>query len=236
MNNQVKSFLVFFLLLSLTSSAQLLFNMGSYRNLVYTSVGYNGFFGNSTVGVARREYFKLIKKEVIGIFDVSLPISDKFFTKHVIKKGFQFTIFENKKIKIPFTFASSSIARRNSFLRYNDITAEFTINPGIYSAKYSFALDCKYELIVFRHIMYSQRYKKEIDAAVQNKWTNPLFNIFKIGIVGGLNLKRWVIYIKTGYERNPFSNKKNIPGYIVLGLGLKLGTKTMKNKPTTDLP
>lgn len=215
-------------LAALPSKSQVLFKMGDYRNLSYSSVGYNGSFENLTVGIARRDYIRLIKKEVIGILDVSLPITNQFFTKHVIKKGLQIELYKNEKFRVPFTLASSSIVRENTFFKYHDITSEITINPGMYAGRYTLALDLKYELILFRHVKYSQQYRQEVNSKAVNHWTSPLFDVFKFGVVGGLNFKRWVAYIKAGYERNPFSLKKNIPGYIVLGFGFKFGVKPIK--------
>ena len=227
MNSKKKYLFIVLILVSFTCKAQLLFNMNDYRNLVYSSGGYSGGFSNITVGIARREYIRRIKKEVIGIVDISLPVSNQFFTKYFIKKGFQFDLYKNKDLRLPFTFASSSIERQNEFFKYHDITAEFTINPGIYKEKYTLALDCRYELIVFRHIKYSQQYKNDIDSKASNHWTRPLYDILKVGIIGGLNIKKLVVYIKTGYERNP-SVTNYIPGYIIVGIAFKCGTKPMK--------
>lgn len=222
---------IFFLVsLSFQLKAQLLFNMGNYRNIAYTSLGYSTFFGNATIGIARREYFRLIKRELIGILDVSLPLSDIYFTKQVIRKAFQLNLYENNRFKIPFCFASSSILRKDSFFKYHDITAEFIFNPGIYSEKYTIALDVRYELIVFRHIKYSQLYRQEINSKAMNNWVNPIFSVYKLGIIGGLNFKKWVFYLKAGYERNPITFNKNFPAYFVFGLGFKFGTKAMKKQ------
>lgn len=215
-------------MITFDSKSQVLFKMGDYRNLAYSSTGYNGSFGNVTFGIARRDYIRLIRKEVIGILDVSVPISDDFFTRHVIKKGLQVDLYKSKRFKIPFTLASSSIIRQNNFFKYHDITSEFTINPGIYDEKFILTLDLKYELILFRHIKYSQEYRQEVDSKAANHWTQPLFDVFKFGVVGGFNFKSWVVYMKTGYERNPFSFNKYIPGYILIGAGFKFGTKPMK--------
>jgi hypothetical protein len=217
-------------LISFVSEAQSLFKMSSYRNYIYASGGYNGSFGNATVGIARRDSFRLIKKEVIGIIDISVPISNQFFTKHLIRKAFQFDLYANEKYRIPFVFASSSILRKNQFYKIEDITAEITINPGIYREKYTLALDLRYELVVFRHIKYSKQYLHDVDNKALNHWNEPLFDILKFGVVGGLNFKRVAIYMKTGYEENPFSFKKYFPGYVVLGVGYKYGTKPMKKE------
>ena len=225
--------LSFVVLMISTSKSQVLFKMGDYRNLTYSSTGYNGSFANITIGIARRDYVRLIKKEIIGILDVSIPITHQFFTRHVIKKGLQIDLYKSKRLKIPFTLASSSIVRQNNLFKYHDVTSEFTINPGIYDEKFTLALDLKYELILFRHIKYSQEYRQEIDSKAVNHWTNPLFDVFKFGVVGGFNFKRWVVYMKTGYERNPFSFKKYIPGYIVVGFGFKFGTKPMKTSSSS---
>ncbi len=227
--------LSYIILMTSTSKSQVLFKMGNYRNLAYSSFGYNGSFENATFGIARRDYIRVIKKEIIGILDVSIPITNQFFTKHVLKKGLQIDLYESNRFKIPFTLASSSIVRYNSLVKYHDVTSEFTINPGIYTERFTLALDLKYELILFRHIKYSQQYRQDVNSKAVNHWTNPLFDVFKFGVVGGFNFKRWVIYMKTGYERNPFSFKKYIPGYIVLGFGFKFGIKPLTNTLTTKL-
>ena len=206
----------------------MLFKMDDYRNFIYSSVGYNGAFGNATIGIARREYFRFIKKEVIGIIDISIPITNDFFTKHVIRKAFQLDLYTNGKYRIPFVFASSSILRQDQFYKIEDITAEFTINPGIYKEKYTIALDCRYEVVAFRHTKYTEQYKHDVDSKAVNHWSEPLFGVVKFGVIGGLNFKRLSVYMKTGYEENPFSLNKYIPGYILLGIGYKCGTKPMK--------
>lgn len=208
--------------------AQLLFNIGDYRNLAYASTGYNGAFENYTIGIARRDYIKFIKREVVGVLDLSLPITNNFFTRHGVRKGFQIELFMKENLKIPFMFASSSIVRENRFFKYHDITAEFTLAPGIYTLRYSLALDLRYELIAFRYKKYRADYLNEIDPGAKNHWEEPYYSIAKVGIMAGVNLKRFVIYIRTGYERNPISTRNYVPGYALIGFGYKFGTKPFK--------
>lgn len=68
--------------------SQVLFDIKDYRNLAYLSVGYNGAFPGVLIGIGKRDYVRLIKREVIGILDLSLHVSEHFFTRHVLRKGF----------------------------------------------------------------------------------------------------------------------------------------------------
>lgn len=218
-------FVPLFILIIAKAKGQILFNMGNYRNLAYTSAGYNGAFENTTIGIARRDYVRIIKHEVVGFLDVSLPITNRFFTRRSIRKGFQFDIYKKNDFRVPFIFASSSIFRENRYYKFHDVTAEFSFVPGFYSNKYSLALDIRYELIVFRRKAYRSDYLNEIDPGAKSHWEKPYYSIGKFGIMAGLNLKHCVIYIKSGYERNPVLTHNYIPGYLLFGLGYKFGTK-----------
>ena len=46
----------------------------------------------------------------------------------------------------------------------------------------------------------------------------------------GLNFKRLTVSLKTGYEKNPFTIKNYLPGYIVMGIGFKFGTKPFEKE------
>jgi hypothetical protein len=168
---------------------------------------------------------------VIGVLDGSLPLSQDFFTKHSIRKAFQTDLYKKNDFKIPFMFASSSIIRENRFYKFHDVTAEFSLYPGFYHKKYTLAFDLRYELIVFRHIKYRTDYLTEKDPTVKSHWESPLFSIAKVGFIAGLNFNHFVLYLKSGYERNPFVaiNFNNfLPGYALLGFGYKFGKKPFK--------
>lgn len=219
------------MLSSINIKAQVLFNMGNYRNLAYTSYGYNGAFANTTIGIARRDSVKLLKRVVIGILDASLPVTQHFFTRHSLRKAFQIELYKKNDFITQFMFASSSIIRENRYFKFDDITAEFSLIPGLFRKKYSLALDFRYELIVFRHIKYRADYLREKDPTVKSHWESPFFSIAKVGFIAGLNLNHFVIYVKSGYERNPFVslNFNNfLPGYILAGFGFKFGTRPFK--------
>ena len=216
------------MLITLSTRAQVLFNMGEYRNIAYCSVGQNSSFENATIGIARRDYIKLIKKEVIGILDFSVPLTNHYFTRHSLRKGFQFDVYHQANFRLPFMFASSSIVRENHLYKFHDVTTEFSLIPGIYTDKYTLALDIRYELIVFRFKKYKSDYHREIDNNVNNHWEEPMYSIAKVGLMAGLNYKRFVIYLKAGYERNPVLVNKYLPLYALIGGGFKFGTKPMK--------
>ena len=208
--------------------------MENHRNFTYGTVGYNGAFPNVLIGIARRDYVRLIKKEVIGILDLSLPISEHFFTRHVLRKGFQLDLYKHKNYKIPFMFATSSISRRDFTKHFTDVTAEFTINPGIYHEKYTVAFDLKYELIAFRYSKFAPNYVNNDGTKPKNKFSHPPYDAFKIGMIGGYNYNNMTFYLKTGYERNPFRLKNYLPGYILFGFGYKFGVKPFKHLKVED--
>ncbi len=227
--------LLFVLLISLRSKSQVLTDMGSYRNIFQSSISYTGSFSNTTFGIARREYFKLIHREIIGILDVSFPVNNHFFTKHILKKGFQVDLVQKGNFRLPFTFASASIARKNDLFKFLDFTAEFNLNPGYYHKRFYVALDLKYEMIAFRYTKYSQEYRDKVDNKAHNHCNRPSYDAFKIGFISGINFNKWTIYIKTGYEKNPFTINNYIPGYLTFGGGYKFGQKPFKNKNTTSI-
>ena len=210
--------------------SQVLFDIKDYRNLAYLSVGYNGAFPGVLIGIGKRDYVRLIKREVIGIFDLSLHVSEHFFTRHVLRKGFQMDLYSKNKYRIPFMFATSSISRGDFVKKITDITAEFTVNPGLYLDKYTLALDCKYELIAFRYTRYAPNFLNPDGTKPKNHYSTPPYDAFKIGIVTGLNFKRLTVSLKTGYEKNPFTIKNYLPGYIVMGIGFKFGTKPFEKE------
>ena len=227
-NYRKTSFLFFVLLFSSHGKAQVLFNIGEYRNMIYVSSGYNGSFTNITTGVGRRDYIKLIKREVVGVLDGSFHVSDLFFTRYSIRKGIQFDLYQKDWFRLPFMFASTSIVRHDKYLKLHDITAELSIAPGIYKKNYTLALDCRYEFIAFRFEKYTRLYHQQINNDVHTHWEYPHYSIGKIGVFAGINLKQFTFYTKFGYERNPFSGTNYLPGYVLLGVGYKCGTKPFK--------
>jgi hypothetical protein len=236
-------------LISLTLKSQVLFNMGEYRNLAYTSAGFNNSFENVTIGIARRDYIKKIKREVIGVLDVSLPLSPNFFTRRSVRKGFQVDLWKKNDYKIPFMFASSSVAREDRYYKYHDATAEFSIAPGIFRKRYTLALDLRCEMIAIRYRHCINDSLSDADPRAQKHWTFPWYAIGKAGIVGGLNLDRFVMYIKMGYERKPINSLNLnipkyipadvlnlVPAYLVIGFGYKFGTKPLEQPKPGTLP
>ncbi len=239
MRSYISKIGLFFILtlFSVSVKSQVLFDMGKNRNLAYISSGFKDGYANATIGIARRDSIKFLKRELIGLLDVSLPLIQRaFVTKHSIRKGFQIDLYKKVEFRIPFMFASSSIIREDRYFKLHDVTAEFSLVPGFYRKKYTIALDLRYELIVFRLVKYTPEYyvddhNHNFDPNSKRHWEKPLFSIAKVGFVAGLNLKHCVFYLKSGYERNPFIDfnfKSFLPGYAVLGFGYKFGTRPFK--------
>lgn len=225
-SNQI---LLFFLLIGFAIKCQVLSNFGSYRNVSYIHTGMDNGFANTTLGIARIDKFRFSKRKIIGLLDISLPISNRFFTRRSVRKGFQIDLMNNNYFRLPLCVASSSIFRKNRYFRVHDLTLELALSPGIYKQKYYIALDVRYEIILFRHYHYSQTYLSEINPSAKNHWEQPNKGIGKYGIVCGVDFKRYYLQFKCGYEKYPSTIDQLFPAYGVVGAGFKFGTKPMKN-------
>lgn len=232
---KIRIIILLCLVFSFRNEAQVLSTFTPYRNVTYVSAGVNNSFANTTIGIARVDYVKLVRKQVIGLLDISLPITNKYFTRRSVRKGFQFDIINKDNFRVPLLIASSSIFRESKFYKVHDVTLEVAFSPSFSKGKYYFALDLRYEFILFRHYKYSQLYLNEINPTAKSHWEQPNNSIGKAGIVCGVDLKKWFFQFKCGYEKYPSAIHQLIPAYVVLGGGFKFGSKSMKNNSSTEL-
>src|ERR1041385_9232218 len=214
---------IYFILIGSFIRGQVLCDMYPYRNVTYINSGLNNGFANTTIGIARTEYIKCIDKKIIGILDISLPVTDMFFTRRLIRKGLQLELINKNNFKLPFLIASSSIFRRDEYLKIHDVTLETALSPGIYRKNFFFALDLRYEIIFLRHFAYSQLYLSESNSTAKKHWEEPYNNIAKIGLIVGLDQKKYFLQFRCGYEKYPSVVQQLIPAYLVISGGLKFG-------------
>ncbi len=186
------------------------------------------------IGIARRE--KIFKKEIIGFIAFEIPYSQALFFKHSIKKGFQFNLFHKDKWRIPFVFTSSSNVGKTAEFKFHDIVIEFNVCPGIYTEKYTLAFDVKFGFVPFRHIHYTDKFQHE-NPGSHSHWEETVYHGAGLGLIAGVNFKRFGFYLRSGY-------KKNIAGivynensfYALAGLGFRFGTKPMDKVKAEDKP
>jgi hypothetical protein len=135
--------LLFILVMSVSrkASAQLLTNLGEYRNQIFLSSGYYLSFANYSVGWIHNEHIKFLKRDVAGILDFSFPFSDTSHTKFVFRKGFQTNIWANETFRLPVALIGSSDKVVTHLTRIHNFVTDLFFNPGIYKKFYTVALE-----------------------------------------------------------------------------------------------
>jgi len=220
-------FITFVMCGSFNASAQLLTNLGEYRNQVFLNSGYYLSFPNYSLGWIHSEHWKFIKRDVSSILDVSLPYSQTFYTKFVFRKGLQTNIWANETWRIPIAVIGSSDKIATHLFRIHNFVTDFFLNPGIYKKGYTIALDLDYKVIWFSHT-------KEIgnvSAGTQNNNNNNnIHTKFAVGAALGLNYKRFTYLIRGGYQENPATEKNPHTFYAIIQLGYNCNFKKRKEE------
>jgi hypothetical protein len=216
------------------ASAQLLTNLGEYRNQVFLNSGYYLSFANYSVGWIHNEHVKFIKRDVAGILDFSFPYSDTSHTKFVFRKGFQTNIWANETFRLPIALISSSDKVVTHLTRIHNFVTDFFFNPGIYRKFYTVALDLDWKVIWFTH-------HKEIHASTA---PDPNSNVlsrahskFAAGLALGLNYKRFTYLLRGGYQERADLTGQSYAFYAVFQVGYNCNFKKRKAeeiKPTTS--
>ncbi len=182
--------------------AQLYTSLGeNSHNQLFIGTGYSNSFGNITFGINHKKYFRVIKKNIVGILDFSLPVSDMSYTRFVFRKGFQIEIFHKENFKIPFSIISSSVHKELIFLKFNDFVTDFHVMPGIYSKKFTLALDLSLKILWRHKAHYTYDYfnLSEIDRAKTAKKIDPF--CFNAGIIFAYNFHRLNFIVLAGYQQ-----------------------------------
>jgi hypothetical protein len=211
---------------SFNASAQLLTNLGEYRNQVFLNSGYYLSFGNYSLGWIHSERWKLIKRDIAGILDFSFPFSDTSHTKFVFRKGFQTNIWANDKFRLPIAIISSSDKVVTNLLRVHNFVTDFFFTPGIYKKGYTIALDLDYKVIWFSH-------KKERDPHLPQQNNNRLAHArtkFAAGVALGLNYHRFTYLIRGGYQERADLAGNAYAFYAIFQLGYNCNFKKHKEE------
>ncbi|HXB41192.1 MAG TPA: hypothetical protein VNZ49_11670 [Bacteroidia bacterium] len=207
--------------------AQLLTNLGQYRNQLFVNTGYYLSFANYSVGWFHNEHVKFLKRDVAGILDFSFPISNNFYTRFVFRKGFQANIWQDSTWRIPVAIIGSSDKVITSLFRIHNFVTDFFFNPGIYKRKYTIALDLDYKVIWFSH--YHKTASTDPSAAPK---PDKIHAKFAAGMAFGLNYKRFTYLIRTGYQQTADVEKNPYSFYAVLQFGYNCNFKTRKPPET----
>ncbi len=194
--------------------AQLLTNLGPYRNQVFVNSGYYLSFANYSVGWFHTERIKFLKRDVASILDFSFPISNNFYTRFVFRKGMQANIWQDSTWRIPIAIVGSSDKVITSLFRIHNFVTDVFFNPGIYRKKYTLALDLDYKVIWFSH--YKQTAAPDPANAPKPQ---HIRSKFAAGIAFGLNYKRFTYLVRTGYQQTADVEKNPYAFYAVLQFG-----------------
>jgi hypothetical protein len=207
---------------SFNASAQLLTNLGEYRNQVFLNSGYYLSFPNYSIGWIHNEHWKFIKRDVSSILDVSFPYSQQFYTKFVFRKGLQTNIWANETWRIPIALVGSSDKIATHLFRIHNFVTDFFLNPGIYKKGYTIALDLDYKVIWFSHT-------KELGAVGVGQQDNHIRTKFATGIALGLNYKRTTYLIRGGYQETAATEKNPQAFYVIFQVGFNCNFKKRKS-------
>ncbi len=208
---------------SFTASAQLLTNLGEYRNQVFLNSGYYLSFPNYSAGWIHNEHFKFINRDVSSILDISFPYSQKFYTKFVFRKGLQTNIWANETWRIPIAVIGSSDKITTHLFRIHNFVTDFFLNPGIYKKLYTIALDLDYKVIWFSHT-------KELGAVSAGTQSDKIRTKIAAGVALGLNYKRFTYLIRGGYQETAATEKNPQAFYAIFQLGYNCNFKKRKEE------
>ena len=210
---------------SFKASAQLLTNLGEYRNQVFLNSGYYLSFGNYSVGWIHNERIKFLKRDVAGIIDFSFPISNTSYTKFVFRKGFQTNIWANDKFRIPVALISSSDKVVTNLARIHNFVTDFFFNPGIYKKKYTIALDLDYKVIWFSH---NKEINTQANAPENSNHPSRVRTKFAMGLALGFNYKRFTYLIRGGYQQTADLIGNAYDFYAIVQIGYNCNFKNRK--------
>ena len=210
---------------SFSVSAQLLTNLGEYRNQVFVNSGYYLSFANYSLGWIHKEHIRFLKRDIAGIIDFSFPYSDTSHTKFVFRKGFQTNIYEGETFRLPIAIISSSDKIVTDLLKVHNFVTDFFLNPGIYKKGYTVALDLDYKVIWFSH----RKERKSIPDPQQNNTSMSRARTkVAAGLALGLNFHRCTYLFRGGYQERADLAGRAYAFYAVFQFGYNFNFK--KNK------
>lgn len=214
--------LCFLLIYSGIIKGQLYTNLGEQHNQIFMGAGYSDSFSNIHYGINHVHYLKIIKRDLIGILDFSTPLSHKYFTRFIFRKGFQLDLYKKKDFKLPISIITSSVKKHLYLFSFHDIVTDFSLMPGKYTGKYSIAAEVSIKYIWFRKAHLTPEY-------YQQSYINSNIGRHKVNVSAGLilayNIKRFSFIYRIGFQEiSDWEFTKN-PIYAVGILAYKLNFK-----------
>jgi hypothetical protein len=192
--------LLFVCLVHQNAQAQLYSNLGSFRNQIFVGSGYTQSFGNISYGINHSRFFKRLKRDVVGILDFSSPLSNRYFTRFVFRKGFQFDACKKNDFRLPVAIITSSVRKHLSLFNFHDIITDFYVFPGIYKQKYSIAGEVSLK-VLWRHVThYNHDYYTQANLHPAPTAKNHRVNL-SFGIILGYNTERFTFLFRGGYQQ-----------------------------------
>lgn len=211
-----------FALCCFAGRAQLLTNLGDYRNQVFVNTGYYNSFANYSLGWFHNEHLKFIKRDVSSILDFSFPISQTSFTRFVFRKGLQMNVWQDSTWRLPIAIIGSSDKIITSLFRVHNFVTDVFFCPGIYRRRYTLAIDLDYKVIWFSH------YKKTGDVPVPGATPEHPHSKIAAGIAAGLNYSRVTYLIRAGYQQTADIAKDPYQFFAIFQLGYNCNFKKRK--------
>jgi hypothetical protein len=218
------SFIIFLCFgFSFIGQSQLYTNLGGeHHNQFFIGAGYSESFNNISYGFNHVRYFKRIKRDVVGILDFSSPLSHRYYTRFIFRKGFQVDLYRKNNFKLPISVITSSVKTHLSLFSFHDIITNITFLPGFYRKEYTFAAEASLKVEWFHRKKLSPEYFKQTDINPDLK--HHYLNV-SIGGVFAYNVKRFSFIGRAGFQQVSDWEVYKSPFYATGTIAFKLNFK-----------
>lgn len=210
------------LLFGFHARAQLLTRFDPYRNQLFANSGYYLSFANYGFGWIHGEHIKFLKRDVAGILDFSFPVTSRFNTRFVFRKGLQTNIWQDSTWRIPIAIIGSSDKIITDLFRIHNFVTDFFLAPGIYRKRYTVALDLGYHVVWFSH------YKRTAAGEPLPAHHNKIHSILETGLAMAYNYKRFSYLLRTGYQQKTDVENHPLLFYAIAQVGYNLNFRKRK--------
>ncbi|MGZ3932665.1 MAG: hypothetical protein ACXVP0_15465, partial [Bacteroidia bacterium] len=167
------------------------------------------------------------------ILDFSSPVSAKYYTRFVFRKGFQLDVYKKKDLKFPIAIVTSSVRKHLHLFNLHDIITDFYFLPGIYHKKYTLAGEFNLKVLWRQKALYNADYYQQADVTPPPNANANRINV-SIGVVLAYNLKRFTFLFRGGYQQVTDVEFTKAPFYAVGALCCNFNFKKHKEPATTD--
>lgn len=211
-------------------SAQLFTRNSEYHNQIFVGPAYTQSFANITYGINHWRYFKIIKREVVGILDFSSPISPQYYTRFVFRKGFQLDVYKKKDFRLPIAFVGSSVHKNLHLISLHDIITDLYFLPGLYRKKYTIAGELNLKVLWLQNAHIDPEYYRQAEGT--NPPPDPKNNRLhlSVGFALSYNLKRFSLLFRGGYQQVTDVEFTKAPFYAIGSLCFHFNFKKHKEE------